>query len=409
MAAQFPASKAVFRPPSDTNPDNSMASRRIYLDHNASAPLLDSARESLVEALGVTGNASSVHAEGRAVRAVIDKARQQVAEFSGVNAANVVFTSGATEAANMVLTPDFVFGRMPQRFSALYVGATEHPCVLAGGRFAPDAVTILPVGGDGILDLEVLASRLAAHDTGAGRALVAVQAANNESGVIQPLAEIAAIVKAHGGLLVVDAVQVAGRVPFAFTSDYGDFFILSSHKMGGPRGVGALIAADAEKMPMPLIRGGGQEKGHRAGTEAVALIAGFGAAAADVSGRIARAGHLRELRDRLEAGLANIGGVTVHGAGAPRLPNTSFFTLAGVKAQTAVMAYDLAGIAVSAGSACSSGRVDASHVLQAMGGDSGLGAIRVSSGPENTAADIDAVLTVTAQLVARHGGTSAAA
>ena len=147
MAAQFPASKAVFRPPSDTNPDNSMASRRIYLDHNASAPLLDSARESVVEALGVTGNASSVHAEGRAVRAVIDKARQQVAAFAGVNGAKIVFTSGATEAANMVLTPDFVFGRTPQRFSALYVGATEHPCVLAGGRFAPDAMTILPVGG----------------------------------------------------------------------------------------------------------------------------------------------------------------------------------------------------------------------------------------------------------------------
>ena len=353
MAAQFPASKAVFRPPSDTNPDNSMASRRIYLDHNASAPLLDSARESAVEALAVTGNASSAHAEGRAVRAVIDKARQQVAAFAGVNGANIVFTSGATEAANILLTPDFVFGRTLQRFSALYVGATEHPCVLAGGRFAPDAVTVLPVGGDGILDLETLASRLAAHDSETGRPLVAVQAANNESGVIQPLAEIAAIVKAHGGLLVVDAVQVAGRVPFIFTSDYGDFFILSSHKMGGPRGVGALIAADAEKMPIPLIRGGGQEKGHRAGTEAVALIAGFGTAAADASGRIARAGHLRELRDRLEAGLANIGGVTVHGASAPRLPNTSFFTLAGVRAQTAVMAYDLAGIAVSAGSACS--------------------------------------------------------
>lgn len=387
-----------------------MPSKRIYLDHNASAPLLDSAREAVVAALGVTGNASSVHGEGRAVRAIIDKARQQLAAFAGVNGANIVFTSGATEAANMVLTPDFAFGRSPRRFSRLYVGASEHPCVLAGGRFGPDDIVAVGVGRDGVVDLEALAAHLAAHDNDTGLPLVAIQAANNESGVIQPLREIAAIVKAHGGLLVVDAVQVAGRIPFSFTNDCGDFFILSSHKVGGPRGVGALIACDGDRMPVALIRGGGQEKGHRAGTEAVALIAGFGAAAQAASNRVSQAGHLRELRDRLEGGLARFGdAVTVHGIDSPRLPNTSFLTLDGVKAQTAVMAYDLAGIAVSAGSACSSGKVDASHVLDAMGGDGTFGAIRVSSGLENTPQDIDVFLAATAQLLARNGGTSAAA
>ena len=228
--------------------------------------------------------------------------------------------------------------------------------------------------------------------------------------VLQPLREIAAIVKAHGGLLVVDAVQCAGKISLSMTEDFGDFFILSSHKIGGPRGAGALIAVNGDKMPLPLIRGGGQEKGHRAGTEAVSLIAGFGAAMEAAPQRVARAGHLRSLREQLEKGLAQMAGAAVlHGRDAPRLPNTSFFSLNGVKAQTAVMAYDLAGIAVSAGSACSSGRVDASHVLDAMGGDASQGAIRVSSGLENSAEDIDAFLSVTAALLRRHGGASAAA
>ncbi len=386
------------------------STKRIYLDHNASAPLLDSARAAVVEALSVTGNASSVHGEGRAVRAIIDKAREQVAAFAGVRASAITFTSGATEAANTVLTPDFRFGRTPQRFSKLYVGASEHPCVLSGGRFSADDVVTIGLAPDGTADLEALAASLVGHDSADGLPLVAIQAANSESGVIQPVMEIASIVKAHGGLLVVDTVQIAGRIPFSFTSDCGDFFILSSHKMGGPRGAGALIAADADKMPVPLLRGGGQEKGNRAGTEAVALLAGFGAAAKAASARIDAAGHMRGLRDRLESGLAQLGeGVRIHGRDASRLPNTSYFSLSGVKAQTAIMAYDLAGIAVSAGSACSSGKVEASHVLDAMGGDSAFGAIRVSSGPQNTNEDIDAVLTVTAGLLERAGGASAAA
>lgn len=387
-----------------------MTAERIYLDHNASAPLLDCARAAMVEALSACGNPSSVHAEGRAVRSLIEKARQQVMSLAGSAGATVVFTSGATEAANLVLTPDFVFERTPVRFSTLYVGASEHACVLAGGRFGADDVAVISLADDGTIDLEQLAARLAAHDSNQGRPLVAIQAANNESGVLQPLQEIAAIVKAHGGLLVVDAVQCAGKISFLMTEDCGDFFILSSHKMGGPRGAGALIAVNGDKMPAPLIRGGGQEKGHRGGTEAVSLIAGFGAAAEAAPQRVARAGHLRSLREQLEKGLAQMGGAAVlYGRDAPRLPNTSFFSLNGVKAQTAVMAYDLAGIAVSAGSACSSGRVDASHVLDAMGGDAAQGAVRVSSGLENSAGDIDAFLSVTAELLRRHGGASAAA
>lgn len=383
---------------------------RVYLDHNASAPLLPVAREAVVAALDVTGNPSSVHVEGRAVRAAVEQARRDVADLVNAKPEQVVFTSGATEAANMALNPKYRMGRAPLRMAMLYAGATEHPCVLAGGGFAKERVKTVAVQRDGRLDLDELARALAEHDATEGLALVAVQSVNNESGVIQPVREIAAIVKAHGGLLVVDAVQAAGRLPIDISEGYGDFLMLSAHKMGGPKGVGALVAASDLVMPEPLLKGGGQEKGHRAGTEAVALIAGFGAAANEAARAVGHAGELRALRDRLENGLKALEpGIVIHGEAVARLPNTTFFSLPAIKAETAQIAYDLEGYAVSAGSACSSGRIGASHVLKAMGLGDDASAIRVSTGHETTAAEIDGFLGVTRVLLERRARKDAAA
>ena len=256
----------------------------IYLDYNASAPLLDEARAAMLGALEIDANPSSVHAAGRAARATVQKARRQVAGLVNAKPDHVVFTSGATEAAATLLSPAYSFGRSPLTFSKLYVCEADHPCVLAGGRFAADDVVRLPVTPSGLLDMEALDKALAGHDKGAGLPLVALHWANNETGVIQPVADIAALVKAQGGVLVVDAVQALGRVPIDISSGCGDFLILSSHKIGGPRGAGAFVAASDLMMPMPLISGGGQERGHRGGTEAVANIAGFGVAAACCGG-----------------------------------------------------------------------------------------------------------------------------
>ncbi len=380
-----------------------MTAHRTYLDFNASAPLLAQARAAAVEAMDAAGNPSSVHVEGRKVRAIIEQARRDVAALVNTRPEHVFFTSGATEAASMALTSDYRMGRAPLTMSVLYVGATEHPCVLAGGRFAADTVRTIAVTGDGRIDLDALAAALVSHDGSQGLPLVAVQAANNESGVIQPIQEIAAIVKAHGGLLLVDAVQAAGRLITDISAGYGDFLMLSAHKMGGPRGVGALVAASDLVMPQALIRGGGQEKGHRSGTEAVSLIAGFGAAANVAAKGVSDAGGLRILRDRLESGLKALdGAIAIHGEAVSRLPNTTFFSLPGVKAETAQIAYDLAGYAVSAGSACSSGRVGPSHVLKAMGLGGDASAIRVSVGSTTTASQIDGFLAATRELVDRR-------
>jgi cysteine desulfurase len=356
------------------------------------------------------GNPSSVHQEGRRTRLIVEQARRDVAALVNAKPEHVVFTSGATEAANMVLTPLFRMGRSSLRVAMLYAGATEHPCIASGGRFAKDSVKTVRVLPDGRIDLDRLAEALAGHDASHGVPLIAVQAANNETGVIQPVQEIAAIVKAHGGLLVVDAVQTTERISVDISEGYGDFLLLSAHKMGGPKGVGALIAASDLVMPEPLIGGGGQERGHRSGTEAVALMAGFGAAATATAAALPMAGQLRALRDRLETGLKSLDpGIVIYGENAPRLPNTTFFSLPELKAETAQIAYDLAGIAVSAGSACSSGRVGASHVLRAMGVGDDVGAIRVSTGHHNSAADIDAFLAATRTLLDRRTRKNAAA
>jgi cysteine desulfurase len=383
---------------------------RTYLDYNASAPLVAEAREAAIAALDLSANPSSVHAQGRRARQIVDRARRAVAALVNAEPDHVVFTSGATEAASTLLTPDWRMGRSPLRFSHLYVCAADHPCTLSGGRFSPADVTRFGVDENGIADLAALETLLQEHDKEAGLPLVALHAANNETGVIQPLERIAELVKAAGGVLIVDAVQVAGRISVDITNGYGDFLILSAHKMGGPKGAGAIVGQSDLMMPVPLITGGGQEKSHRAGTENLSGIAGFGAAAEAAKVRIRAMDAVRALRDRAEAAvLARFPEAVIQGKHAERLANTTFFTIPGLKAETAQIAFDLAGIAVSAGSACSSGRVGPSHVLKAMGFEGDEGAIRVSIGAETVAADIECFEAALVTLAERRGGRSKAA
>lgn len=386
-----------------------MAATRAYLDYNASAPLLPAAREAMLAAFDISANASSVHAEGRAARRMLETARRDVAALVKGKAEHVVFTSGATEAATTLLTPDWRMGRAPLRMSRLYVSAADHPCVLGGGRFDAGQVARIGVDSDGVVRLDELAEALSRHDKAEGLPLVAIHAANNETGVIQPVEKIAAIVKAAGGVLVLDAVQAAGRIPLDIAEGYADYLILSSHKIGGPQGAGAIVAASDLMMPSPLVRGGGQEKGHRGGTENLAAIAGFGAAARQAADGLAGIAALRARRDEIEATiLALFPDVEIFGKGAERLANTTFFSLPAMKAETAQIAFDLAGVALSAGSACSSGKVGPSHVLQAMGHDDAA-ALRVSTGVATSAEDIDLFRQALARIAARHSGCEEAA
>lgn len=390
--------------------DFSVNATRTYLDYNASAPLIPAAREAALAALDLAANPSSVHGEGRSARRIVEQARRSVATLVGAQAEHVVFTSGATESAATLLTPDWRMGRSPLRVSHLYVCAADHPCTLSGGRFAAGDVTRFGVDANGIADVGELERLLADHDKANGLPMVAIHAANNETGVIQPIDKIAELVKAAGGLLIVDSVQAAGRITVDITNGYSDFLILSAHKIGGPKGVGAIVGRSDLMMPVPLVTGGGQEKGHRAGTENLAGIAGFGAAADAAALRTTEMESVRALRDRAEAAvLAQFPDAVVHGKDVARLANTSFFTLPGLKAETAQIAFDLAGIALSAGSACSSGRVGPSHVLKAMGFESDEGAIRVSIGAETVADDIGRFEQALATLAARRGSGSKAA
>ncbi len=388
-----------------------MSGSRIYMDWNATAPLLPEAREALLFALDQLGNPSSVHGEGRAVRALVESARRDVATLCGAQPAAVVFTSGATEAANLVLTPQFRMGRTPLKAGKLYVSAIEHPAVREGGRFAREDVCEIAVTSAGIVDCEALEDLLKAHDRETGLPMVAVMLANNETGIIQPVDEVAAIVRAHGGILVVDAVQAAGRLPFSIESLGADFVILSSHKIGGPKGAGALVARGEIMMPSPLIRGGGQEKGHRSGTENAAALAGFAAAARAAAGNIdGRMAAIAALRDGLEAEMQSCApDVVIHGRDECRMANTCFFTLPGLKAETGQIAFDLEGVALSAGSACSSGKVGQSHVLTAMGYDPRQGALRISIGETTTPAEIERCAAVFAKVAARRRSAGQAA
>lgn len=381
-----------------------MAAERIYLDWNATAPLMAAARDAMLDALTMPGNPSSVHAEGRAARAVVERARREVAHLVGAEPAHVTFTASATEAANQVLSPVYRMGKSRVSLGRLYVSAIEHPAVRAGGRFASDKVTELPVTRAGVLDLDALSVQLSAHDAANGLPLVAVMLVNNETGIIQPIREISAIVKKSGGLLVVDAVQAAGRIDVSIAELGADFLILSAHKLGGPKGVGALVSRGETLMPEPLVRGGGQEKGHRAGTENLASIAGFGAAAREMAaGSVERNAQISALRDRAEQAMQSAASDTViYGRGEARVGNTSFFHLPGLKAETGQIAFDLEGVALSAGAACSSGKVGASHVLTAMGEDAAAGALRLSIGPATTDGDIDRFVAAFTKIAARR-------
>lgn len=364
-------------------------SARAYFDWNATAPLADAAREAMVEAMKVTGNASSVHAEGRAARALIEKARAQVAALVGAEPKNVTFTSGGTEANALALTPALDVGGARAPRDRLFVSAIEHPSVRSGGRF--ETFTDLPVDAGGRLQVAALPQLLSS----AQRPLVSVMLANNETGVIQPIAEIAAIVHAANGVLHVDAVQGPGRIACDIGALGADLMTMSAHKIGGPQGVGALIRHGDIHIAAPLIRGGGQERNIRAGTENVAAIAGFGAAAEAAIQRRDPV-TLAKLRDRIEAELRAVTpGIVVFGATAERLPNTTLFALPGAKAETAIIAFDLNGIAVSSGSACSSGKVQPSHVLAAMGVAPELasGAIRLSIGHLTNENDLGMLLS----------------
>jgi cysteine desulfurase len=366
-------------------------SERAYLDWNASAPLRPEARAAVLEALAETGNPSSVHAEGRAARHIVERARGQVAALAGADPADVVFTSGATEANMLALSPGWSARPGQTPVDRLLVCAVEHDSVRAGGRFGRAGTRHIPVDGQGVIDLDALRILLAGAP-----ALVSVMLANNETGVIQPVCEVARRVHEAGGILHVDAVQAPGRIAFNFKDLGADLMTLSAHKIGGPKGAGALIRRPGLHLADPLIAGGGQERGLRGGTENVAGIAGFGAAAAAISGGLAgEVAHAARLRERLESGLrAATPGIIVFGEKADRLPNTTSFTHPGLRAETAVIAFDLAGVAVSSGAACSSGKVQPSHVLAAMGVEPALarGAIRISTGYATTDADIDRCL-----------------
>ena len=360
---------------------------RLYFDWNATAPLRPEARAAVLSALDAVGNPSSVHAEGRAARWIIEEARESVAALVGSEPRNVVFTSGGSEANMLALTP------LPGSASAgssLLVSAIEHPSVLAGGRFAASNVERLAVTSRGEIDLAALAVRLekASKDT-----LVSVMLANNETGIVQPVSRVSALTHQAGGFLHVDAVQGPGRISCDIRELEADLLTISGHKIGAPKGVGALVRRDSA-MPWPasLVKGGGQERGARAGTENVLGIAGFGAAARTAleEGRADR--DLIALRERLEAGLkASSSELVIFGAGVRRLPNTTLFALPGIKAETAVIAFDLDGVAVSSGAACSSGKVQPSHVLAAMGiaPELARAALRVSFGRSTTELEVD--------------------
>jgi cysteine desulfurase len=366
---------------------------RSYFDWNATTPLRLEARDAIEDAITVVGNPSSVHFEGRSARRLVDRAREQVAALVGARPADVFFASSGTEANMLALTPaiETAAGERPR--DRLLVSAIEHTSVRSGGRFPRGAIEDVGVDSDGHADLAALRDALK-H---ASRPLVSLMLANNETGVVQPVAEAAAITHEAGGLIHVDAVQAVGRIGCNIAALAADLMTLSAHKIGGLKGVGALVrASEAIHLPEPLIRGGGQERGLRAGTENVAGIAAFGAAAAVAAKqRSEEAENMLTLRDSLETGLRAITPqAVIFGSAAERLPNTTLFSVPGMKAETAVIAFDLEGIAVSSGAACSSGKVQPSHVLAAMGVLPSLvrGAVRVSLGWTTTKTDVERFL-----------------
>jgi cysteine desulfurase len=382
-----------------------MSEVRTYLDWNASAPLRPEARAAMIAALDAVGNASSVHAEGRRVRSLVEEARARVAKLVGAKPSEVVFTSGATEANNWALSADW---------DLIFVCGIEHASVLAPACRSAARVIEFPAGQDGVAQVERIAEFVLRSGAPLGRALVSLQMANNETGVIQPVSQTAMFAREHGLSVHTDATQAAGRVPINFRALGVDLLSISSHKLGGPKGAGALLIREGSEIE-PLIVGGGQERRRRAGTENVAAIAGFGAAATAALADLQRVHEIAKWRDLLESEIRCFAPeVAVMGASAERLANTSCIAWPRRSAETLVIKLDLDGIAVSAGSACSSGKVGASHVLAAMGvpSDIARGAIRVSLGPTTGRDDVlrlTAALSAIAQTTVADGGAADAA
>jgi cysteine desulfurase len=376
-----------------------MNAARTYLDNNASTPLRASAREAVLAALDVTGNPSSVHTEGRRARAIIDEARESVAALVGAKPSEVVFTSGATEANNMV---------MAAGWSTLCVSDVEHESVLTPAKASGARLIPLPASGDGVVDLAAVAPALTQAAAAGERTLLSVMIASNETGVVQPVAEAAALAAELGVALHVDAVQGPGRLAVDFAVLGADTLTISAHKLGGPRGVGALIIRDGVNLPA-LVKGGGQERRRRGGTENVGGIAGFGAAAREVAQEHGALTRMADLRARLEAAItATTPAAVIIGQGVARIPNTACIALPGKSAETLVIRMDLEGFSISAGAACSSGKVGANRVLEAMGlgPEIARSAVRISLGPQTTEDDIAAFVAAWGKVA---GGAALAA
>ena len=342
----------------------------VYLDYNASGLVRPEVQDVMAKALADNGNPSAVHAAGRRARARIETARAQVADLVGADPTAVVFSSGGTESNAQAILSAIAAGCV-----RLIVGATEHPCVAEAAAVSGLPVEILPVDGNGVVDLDRLAEALKQP----GRAVVAIHHANNESGVIQPIAEAAKLTRAAGGWLHVDAIQSAGKIPVDMRDMDADTLTLSAHKLGGPQGVGALISKEG----VPIIRtlhGAGQERGLRAGTENVPGIAGFGVSA-DCAARDLDASMDHVVwRDAAEA-TVKAAGATIIGGAVARLPNTLFMAVEGWDSPQQLITLDLQGVMVSAGSACSSGKTKPSKAISAMGLDHlATGGVRVSGG-----------------------------
>lgn len=391
------------RPTDRDRASAAMTGRRpAYLDYNATAPVRPEAARAVASALEAGGNPSSAHGPGREARARVEAAREAVARLVGASPRSVVFTSGGTEANNMALRCAAARGRH------LVASAIEHDSVLAAVASGARAGSSIPVGRDGVVDVAALDRELRRSPAGA---LVSVMAANNETGVIQPVADVVAAARARGAAVHCDGVQGPGKIAVDFDRLGVDLMSLSAHKFGGPQGVGALVARDGAEALEAMLLGGGQERGRRAGTENVPGIAGFGAAAESALADTETPGRVEELRDGLEDRLRSIAGDgIVVGSAAARLPNTSCIAMPGVSAETQVMAFDLDGVGVSAGSACSSGKMSRSHVLDAMGLPEDLAgsAIRVSLGWASRSADVDRFVEVWEKLYRRLGGRDAA-
>ncbi|MBT7280040.1 MAG: cysteine desulfurase [Rhodobiaceae bacterium] len=369
---------------------------RVYLDYNATAPLRPEARDALLAALDI-GNPSSVHHEGRQARALVETARQDIAAMVGAHPETVIFTSGGTEACNLALNlrqaPNGKIGR-------ILVNAIEHSAVLEAAKQSDLPVEIMPVTPQGVLDIAALEALLQEETP----ALVCLMLANNETGVVQPVAQVGALVKAHGSLLFCDGVQAAGKTPIQMIAMGIDALSLSGHKLGAPMGVGALVTRPSVVVPPQLI-GGGQELGRRAGSENISGIAAFAAAARAAMAGLEAFQNLASQRDSMEAALlAAQPEVHIFGREVTRLANTSCFALAGLSSETLVMGLDLDGLSVSAGSACSSGKVSRSHVLEAMGVPPHISqaVVRISLGWQSHTEDTDKLVAAWCRLAARR-------